>query len=238
MKKLFWIDLEKTSVLHQLQIEEALLRTDERNWIVVNRGSPRAIVMGLSGLPAQLLDLPRVHQDQIEVIRRLSGGGTVIVDEKTLFISFIFAKKDIPISPFPESIMRWSYQLYHDAWNIPGFSLRDNDYAVHDRKCGGNAQYICKDRWLHHTTFLWDYSDANMDYLLLPEKQPSYRKNRSHKDFLCRLKDVAPSSTELLRQLNDELVKRFDIVPLEAPRVPELLQRSHRKTTEKWLWEN
>lgn len=43
------------------------------------------------------------------------------------------------------------------------------------RKFGGNAQSITKDRWIHHTSFLWDYDAGNMAYLKLPNRAPEYR---------------------------------------------------------------
>lgn len=47
--------------------------------------------------------------------------------------------------------------------------------------------------WLQHTSFLWDYDEAKLEtYLTLPEKQPAYRHNRTHSDFVCRLKDRFP----------------------------------------------
>jgi lipoate-protein ligase A len=52
---------------------------------------------------------------------------------------------------------------------------------------GGNAQSITKEGWLHHTSFLWDWQDAHMDYLTLPSKRPEYRQDRNHEDFLVKL---------------------------------------------------
>lgn len=49
------------------------------------------------------------------------------------------------------------------------------DYVFGDRKFGGNAQSITKNRWVHHTSFLWDYEAKNMSYLKLPAKAPQYR---------------------------------------------------------------
>ena len=187
-KTLYFIHLYNVPIFEQLQLEEALLRADDRNFCLVNLGSPRAIVMGISGNPSALLDLPRVKQDDIPVLRRFSGGGTVIVDEATLFVTFILSKDALGIPSFPEPILRWSADLYAAAWQIPDFRLEENDYTIHGRKCGGNAQYIQKERWLHHTSFLWDYQPKNMEYLLLPAKRPKYRRDRSHEDFLCRLK--------------------------------------------------
>ncbi len=184
------------------------MREETSNYCIVNHGSPRAIVMGISGKEEVLLHGDLVKRDGIPVIRRFSGGGTVIIDEETLFVTFIFSKQSIDVTPFPESIMRWSADLYAQAWNIPGFSLRENDYVIFDKKCGGNAQYIRKERWLHHTSFLWNFSGENMAYLQIPEKRPKYRLDRDHQDFLVRLKDFK-GIKDLVSELERELVKRF-----------------------------
>lgn len=224
------IELSKTPIYEQLLLEEALLRADERNFCLINRGSPRAIVMGLSGVPSELLDLNLVHQDKIPVFKRFSGGGTVIIDEETLFISFLFSKKDLPIAPYPEPILRWSADLYKNAWNLPGFALQENDYALGEKKCGGNAQYLRKDRWLHHTSFLWNYREENMKYLLLPKKRPTYRKDRPHEEFLCKLKEHASTET-LIEKLKAELVKRFYMQALPEGELEAIRGRSYRIAT-------
>lgn len=41
---------------------------------------------------------------------------------------------------------------------------------------GGNAQAITKGRWLHHTSFLWDFDPTNMLYLQMPEKRVRGRR--------------------------------------------------------------
>jgi len=231
MKSLYLIHLYQTPIFDQLRLEEALLRTDDRNFMIINHGSLRSIVMGFSGEPLRLLNLERVRRDSIPVIKRYSGGGTVVIDENTLFISMIFSKDCLSISAFPEPIMKWCYHLYQSAWNLPGFSLIDNDYAIQHHKCGGNALYIRKDRWLHHTSFLWDYRDENMDYLLLPQKQPAYRRERSHSDFLCRLKEHALSIKDLIEQMNRELVKRFYIRSISPDELLAIQQQEQRQTT-------
>lgn len=205
------IELQNVPIFEQLQLEEALLRTETRNFCVINYGSPKAIVMGISGMPENLLHLPLVRKDQIPVIRRFSGGGTVIVDEETLFITFIFSKNAINVLPYPEPILRWSAELYVDAWKIPGFDLLENDYIIENKKCGGNAQYIQKDRWLHHTSFLWNFKKENMSYLQLPAKRPKYRLDREHLDFLCTLNREG-SISELVGKLKGALAKQFQLV--------------------------
>lgn len=209
------IFLKNIPIFEQLLLEESLLRDDDRSFMIINVGSPRSIVMGISGKPELLLNLSKVREDRIPVIRRFSGGGTVIVDENTLFISFIIAKKDVQFPPFPEYILNWSAALYHDAWHIPGFQLRENDYVIGDRKCGGNAQYIRKNRWIHHTSFLWDYLVENMHYLLLPQKRPAYRGDRPHDAFLSRLSSNGCTLEERIIHLKKAISKQFEAQPLD-----------------------
>lgn len=218
------LQLQGMPIFEQLQIEEALLRADEGNWCIVNTQAPPAIVMGISGKPEKLLHVERVKADNIPVIKRFSGGGTVYIDPQTLFITFICNAKDVGVAPFPHTILEWSERLYRPLF--PGFSLRENDYVFGERKFGGNAQYIRKDRWLHHTSFLWDFDIEKMHYLKLPEKRPKYRQDRSHDAFLCRLKDHLKEARleDLLQALMRNLPHSKVVVP------QDLLARPHRKS--------
>jgi hypothetical protein len=66
----------------------------------------------------------------------------------------------------------------------PRLVLNENDYCFGDLKVAGNAQAITGGRALHHTSFLWDWKPEHMRLLLPPQKQPEYRRRRSHGAFL------------------------------------------------------
>lgn len=218
-----------------------------------------AIILGIGGKPEKLINVPAAQQDGVLVLKRFSGGGTVVVDHDSLWTTFIGRNEVMKnVKPFPRDIMQWSadaiFSPAFDKWNeriansdessdaatvkplvapkkrgrqtlvfqgkscgfsggfgeslvlppdlpfdesntdlqnrpLPKFQLRENDYVLGERKMGGNAQSIVKDGWLHHTSFLWDYDVHNMQYLTLPEKRPNYRGDRSHDEFLVKLKD-------------------------------------------------
>ena len=224
--------LEGIPILEQLQIEEGLLRADDRNWCIVNHGSPPAIVMGISGKAHELIDLPRLQTSPVPVIRRFSGGGTVLIDEDTWFVTFIFNAASVPIEPFPEKIMRWTETLYKPFFAPHPFALQENDYVMGARKCGGNAQSICKGRWLHHSSFLWDYCQQRMNHLLLPKKAPGYRAQRSHDEFLFRLKDFYPGKQQMVEDWLDCLKNLFVIQEAAKADVDALVKsRPHRQST-------
>lgn len=226
------ISLENTSIYKQLQIEEALIRADDKNYCLINHGSNRAIIMGISGRPDQLINTPLVKKDNIHLIKRFSGGGTVIVDNNTFFVTFIFNKDAVDIASYPEPIMRWAEKMFQQAFSIDGFHLKENDFVIGQKKCGGNAQYIQNKRWLHHVSFLWDYCPNNMDYLLFPKKTPKYREDREHHDFLCSLKQHITSKNKMSDLLVSHLQKTHDVVLTPQCEITPLLELKHRKSTQ------
>ncbi len=223
------LNLTHVPILEQLRIEEALLRADTGNWCLLNTEAPPAIVMGISGKAPELLDLKKVERDHIPVIKRFSGGGTVYIDPKTVFVTFICNSADMGVAPQPRPILEWSEKLYSPLFK--GFQARENDYVFGKKKFGGNAQYIQKGRWLHHTSFLWDYDPAKMEYLLLPKRRPEYRQSRPHHDFLCTLRPLFPKKESLLNALCTHLMAHFDAEIASEGDVHEILARPHRKAS-------
>lgn len=104
-----WLNVQTTgwSVLERLAFEECLFRTEaeRRHWVLVgahhatnhkhlpkvnnNSTANACIVMGIGGKPRQLLDVELVQRDNIPVLKRFSGGGTVILDTNSLWTTII-----------------------------------------------------------------------------------------------------------------------------------------------------
>ncbi|MCP5492231.1 MAG: lipoate--protein ligase family protein [Chlamydiales bacterium] len=218
-------------IFEQLQIEEALLRLDDRNWCIINENAPPAIVMGIAGKPQELIEIDAVKLANIPVIKRYSGGGTVVVDQDTVFVSLLCKAALHLAKPYPEPIMKWSESLYKSVICHPNFSLLENDYVIGNLKCGGNAQYITKSKWVHHTTFLWDYQPENMSLLKFPQKRPTYRQNRGHDAFLCRLKDHLPCKDAFIESIKNEIDKRYGIAYVDFLSIQNVIRQEHRKST-------
>ncbi|KAG9451360.1 hypothetical protein H6P81_011325 [Aristolochia fimbriata] len=222
------LKLKSTPIMQQLHLEQRLLRTSTENWCIINQGiNPPAIVMGTSGNPSELIEIESVLREGIPVIRRFSGGGTVIVDEGTIFVTLICGKDAVPdLQPYPRSIMSWTGELYGKAFEgTADFRLRENDYVFGDLKFGGNAQSITKDRWLHHTSFLWDYDVRNMTYLRMPRRRPEYRRARNHKEFLCAMKNYLPTRSTFIAKTIAALETHFSM-----RQAPSDIENSHRNT--------
>ncbi|RLN97093.1 hypothetical protein BBJ28_00015941 [Nothophytophthora sp. Chile5] len=221
----------RTTIQEQLHIEEALFRVDRsRNWFIYNdKHAPATIVMGISGKPERLL-----HQD---AVKRWVPSRTAPF------------RGAMGLKPYPREIMAWSRDFFSPFFaricsddlvgndeRLKAFMvLRWDDYVINDRKFGGNAQSLAKGRWLHHTSFLWDFDPRNMEYLTNPARQPAYRLQRDHTEFLVPLKDVLKaenaSKDQFESELRAELAHNFTLEDVDVEEIKPLLEQEHRKST-------
>lgn len=204
----------RMSILPQLRLEEALFRSSTDSFLLLNHvpTSSKSIVVGLSTKSAPgklegLVELEHAQRSGTPVIKRFTGGGTVLVDGETLFVSFLGNSRGLPepFQPFPKSLMQWSARFYDRAfsrWREQleisdeqqklQFWLQENDYCVDGLKFAGNAQSISGGRFIHHSSILWNTDMEEMERLLkIPKRelQPEYRKGRGHRDFVRVLSD-------------------------------------------------
>lgn len=235
------IRTQNLPIFEQLQIEEALLHVNEKdtspnNYCLLNEGSSKSIIMGLSNKPEELLDIEKIRLDKIPVYKRFSGGGTVIVDENTLFVSMIFSKNAFAFSSFPESVMRWNYRFHKHVFNKKDFALHENDFALGEKKCAGNAQYFKQHRWIQHTTFLWDFFPDNLSMLKNPKTAPKYREGRTHETFLTTIKSIFPSKKAFFDAVETQLKSMFTVKDLSLDEAQKLLKKSYRKNNKELLF--
>ena len=104
------------------------------------------------------------------------------------------------------------------------------DLSIDGLKCSGNAQRRTKNYVLFHGTFLCHLDINLIDQLLkIPKKQPAYRQNRGHLDFLTNLNVSAGKiKSELARTWKAKQPLR--LLPLT------LIDRLVQEKYEKPLW--
>jgi lipoate-protein ligase A len=188
--------------------------------------------MGISAIKEKVVNIPLAQKDNILLIKRFSGGGTVYIDEQTIFVTFLLNFADFSLPAFPNALLHFSEKIYAPFFQPHPFSLRENDFVLGEKKMGGNAEYVRKERGLLHTSFLWDYSAEKMEYLHLPERRPKYRQERSHADFLTPLSQHFKDKEEWIYNLKGHLNKVFSGKNVSLESAHPFLQTPHRRSTE------
>ncbi|KAL7544850.1 hypothetical protein ACHAWF_008214, partial [Thalassiosira exigua] len=74
------------------------------------------------GKPERLVNVEAARDDGVLVLRRFSGGGTVVVDHNSLWTTIIGRNAMLPgVKPFPREIMAWSAESIFgpafESWN-------------------------------------------------------------------------------------------------------------------------
>lgn len=200
---------KKLSIYHQLVLEEALLRTSNENICLLSTSTPPSVVMGISAKPEEHLEKAFFSQNEIALIRRFSGGGTVIVDENSFFVTCIMNRQELTFPCYPENLMEFIEKPVSKAFKE--IKLLQNDFVIGNKKCAGNAQMLTKDRALHHISFLWDFCTKRMGFLKHPKRIPKYRADRNHLDFLIPLKNTFADKEKLIPHFSQAFASLFEI---------------------------
>lgn len=147
------------------------------------------VVLGYSNRAAQEVDLEAAEAAQVPILRRCTGGGSVLQGPGCLNYSLL-----LPVAGRPDLasitqtncfIMRRHRDALATLLGKPVAVEGYTDLAVGGRKFSGNSQRR-KQRWLlFHGTFLLDCDLELMQRILrLPARQPDYRQKRTHAEFL------------------------------------------------------
>ncbi|MGH7145528.1 MAG: lipoate--protein ligase family protein, partial [Planctomycetota bacterium] len=163
-----------------------------------------AVVLGTGQKHAEVLDRAACERDGVPILRRASGGGCVMHLPGVLWFSL-----GVPFTWLPQGAQGGIRATFADVLEPVCATLREDwhlaaslrgicDIALADavppRKVAGSAQCRKQRAVLVHGTLLLAADLAPLErYLPLPEKQPDYRAQRTHRDFLTTLREHAPT---------------------------------------------
>jgi len=191
-----FLDLSLTDPAENLAADEALLDAAEagvggetlRCW-----ESPQPfVVVGYGNKIAAEVNATACATLGVPILRRCSGGGTVVQGSGCLNYSLILniaARAELAgITSTNRFVMEHNRDSLARLLGRPVAIQGHTDLTVGGLKFSGNAQRRKKNFVLFHGTFLLDFDLALIARLLpQPSQQPEYRQSRAHRDFLTNL---------------------------------------------------
>ena len=172
-------------------------------------------------------------RDGVPILRRASGGGTVLLGQGCLAYSLVLAySRDAALTEIPSSY-RWILDMVRSALAdvLPDVRVTGtSDLASAGRKFSGNAQQRKRTHLLHHGTLLYAFDLGQVSkYLHQPARQPEYRQGREHEAFLMNL---PLTRAEIERRLCAAWQVEGPPLPWPAERVRELTAKKY--TSPEW----
>lgn len=188
-------DISFPSAPENIAYDQSLLESAERGetgealrfW----EGEFFFIVLGRISKFEEDVKINEAQEDGIEIIRRMSAGGTVLQGQGCLNYSLILSYETNPLL----KNIRSSYEFILNKICSSLEKLRIeakfepiSDIALGGRKFSGNAQARRRRFMLHHGTILYDFPIERIErYLKMPKNEPPHRRSRSHRDFLTNI---------------------------------------------------
>ncbi len=157
---------ENTSLSFNMAAEEYLMKHFEDDIFMLWRAK-RSVLIGKNQNSLAEINYDYVKENDIDVVRRLSGGGTVFCDLGNTNFAFIVTDRESfsDFRKFTTPILEVLQNLGVNA----EFSGR-NDLTIEGKKFSGNAQYKYKDRLLHHGTLLFSSDLGDLTKSINPPK--------------------------------------------------------------------
>ena len=189
-----YLDLTFDTPQENLACDEALLELGERTGCELLRvWEPRQhfVVLGYANSHRTEVNLEACRRRRIPVLRRISGGGTVLQGPGCLNVSLILRIRPGPLSTI-SGTTRFVLTRHRDALAplvaSPVRVQGSSDLTLGARKCSGNAQRRQRRCVLFHGTLLLNLDLGLLEQLLpLPKRRPAYRQDRTHQAFLTNL---------------------------------------------------
>ncbi len=194
------LDLTLPSPAENLALEETLLdaaETGQSGEVLRFWESPTLfVVVGYANKVASEVNVAACEAKEIPILRRCSGGGTVVQGPGCLNYAVILriteAGPTRSISAANEYIMERTRRAIASIHHPPStihLSVRGHtDLALGNLKFSGNAQRRRKNFLLFHGTLLLNFDLPLISQVLnMPSLQPDYRDGRAHEQFIMNL---------------------------------------------------
>jgi lipoate-protein ligase A len=221
------LDFTFATPAENLALDEALLNeSDEaarrgeaaREWLRLWESPVPFVVLGSTGRLAEEVHHEACRRNGIAILRRSSGGGTVLAGPGCLCFSLIFDLEKRPELRDIHASYRAILGRIAACLAVEGLTHRGiSDLALGNRKVAGNSQRRKSATLLHHGAILCHFDLPRITALLKdPARQPDYRAGRTHSEFLANLALPVETIKQRLAQCWDATKSREKLPDLAA----------------------
>jgi lipoate-protein ligase A len=190
------LDLTLDPPVANIALDEALLEfaeTSEDHPEVLRLWEPLdpLVVLGRSSPISSEANLDYCRSENIKVIRRCSGGQSIVTGRGCLMYAVLLDYRLRPELRMLEQAHHFVMSNMQKAIESVGLETKmegTSDLTFKGRKFSGNA-LRCKRNWIiYHGTMICEFDISLISKCLgNPIRQPQYRQQRSHQEFLVQL---------------------------------------------------
>lgn len=202
------IIMESHDPFFNLAIEELLLKNRKEEYCILGINQP-AVIIGKHQSAHREVNTRFIIENDVPVIRRISGGGTVYHDPGNLYFTFIRQSepgKQVDFLKYTRPVIE-----FLSSFGVEARFEGKNDLKVNGLKISGNAEHVHRNRVLHHGTLLFSTS---LDML----------RNSLRNDTSCYKSRAVKSNPSAVTNLKESLPMFSDVFEFRTGMMNYLLQ--------------
>ena len=172
-------------------LRDNLLIDSSKTDFIIWQPEETIIVLGRSDSEESSLLHENVKSDMIPVVKRPSGGHTVILSPQTIVISFLkTGVKELNIYKYFNIFNNIIISALEEL-GVNNLVLRGtSDICIKDKKILGSSIYKKRESLLYHAVLNTGLSPDFIErYLKHPVSEPDYRNKRKHSSFVTSLSE-------------------------------------------------
>ncbi|MFV0556697.1 MAG: lipoate--protein ligase [Lactovum sp.] len=151
----------------------------------------KAVIVGRNQNTFAEVNQDYIDQNDIQVVRRVSGGGAVYHDLGNICFTFFLPLESSASVNF-EQFVRPMYNALHEVGLDTQITGR-NDLEINGKKISGNAQRYAGGYLMHHGTLLWDTDiEAMVRSLNVSDEKFISKAAKSVRSRVGLIKEYAP----------------------------------------------
>jgi lipoate-protein ligase A len=232
------LDLTLSTPQENLALDEALLDAAEeanepaevlRFW----EADRPMVVLGRSSKAAEEANLEACRADGVPVLRRCSGGAAIVAGPGCLMYAVALSYELHPELRALDLAHRFVLSRLREALLplVAGVQLcGTSDLAMGEHKFSGNSLRCKRNHLLYHGTLLYDFELSLLGkYLGTAPRQPAYRKERTHRQFV---QNIGLSAAEMKQAIGDAFSVSQPLTDWPQEMVRELVRE--RYSADSW----
>ncbi|MEM7335309.1 MAG: lipoate--protein ligase [Chloroflexota bacterium] len=236
---LFVDNQNNTDPSFNLALEEFLLRelTLEEPLLLFYINAP-SVIVGRNQNTVEEIDQSYIDANNVNVVRRLSGGGAVYHDLGNLNYSFIVNGRE-QINRFSDFLNPVIETL--NEMGVPATQGGNSDIVLDGKKLSGNAQYATLTRMFSHGTLLFDTNIEHMLNALNPRRVKIESKAvQSVRSAVTNIREALPTDMRI-DELKARLLKNIfksDAIPQYELSADDLakVEQLRNERYNNWEW--
>ncbi len=223
---------DHTDPYFNLACEQYLLDTKDGDIFMLWKNEP-SVIIGKNQNAYAELNLDFIKNNNIKVVRRLTGGGAVFHDLGNVNFTFITKESDCKALDFQRFTKPVIDALSH--FGIEAELSGRNDIVVGGRKISGNAQCVYNGKIMHHGTLLFSANISNLAGALNPD--PEKFQSKGIKSVRSRVANISELSDIDIDKFIDYLEKSLNgkITALSADDTKAINELAEQKYST-WDW--